>query len=75
VPHGPAATTERQFVNGVQELTRTCSVSKVAKAWVLPWKKEKSVCGVADGWHGADRIGTKAQAEAIVRDIAKHKDA
>jgi hypothetical protein len=51
---------------------------KVAKAWVVAWKNEEGVYGVAyemsDGWHGADKIGTKAQAEAIVKDITKHKD-
>jgi hypothetical protein len=52
---------------------------KVAKAWVVPWEKEEGVYAVpyemSDGWHGADEIGTKAQAEAIGKDIAKHKDA
>jgi hypothetical protein len=51
---------------------------KVARAWVVPWEKEEGMFGVAyemsDGWHGADKIGTKAQAEAIVKDITKHKD-
>ena len=51
---------------------------KVAKAWVVAWKNEEGVYGVAyemsDGFQGADKIGTKAQAEAIVKDIARHKD-
>ena len=49
---------------------------KIIKAEVV-WEKLEGMHGVAyetnDGWHGADPIGTKAQAHKIVRDIATQR--
>lgn len=48
---------------------------RIAKAWVVQW--EPGEYGVAwetlDGQHGADRIGKRADAEAIVSDINKQR--
>lgn len=48
---------------------------KIVRAEVVPWEEDKGEFGIAyettDGQSGADRIGTKAKAQAIVRDIAQ----
>jgi hypothetical protein len=50
---------------------------KIVRADVVPWESDEKLYGVAYllqvGSEGADRIGTKAQAEKIVRDIAKQR--
>jgi len=46
---------------------------KIAKAKVIPWEQVEGLYGVAyetaTGWHGAEKIGTKAEAEAALRSI------
>jgi len=48
---------------------------KIGGAKVVPWEEDEGEYGIAyettDGQNGADRIGTKKQAQAIIRDIAK----
>jgi len=50
---------------------------KIIKAAVVPWENEEGLYGVAyttaEGWEGADLIGTKADAEKIVQDIVDRK--
>jgi hypothetical protein len=51
---------------------------RIVGAKVVLWEKAKGEFGIAyettDGQSGADRIGTKSQAQAIVRDIAKQRE-
>jgi hypothetical protein len=51
---------------------------KIIKAQVVPWEEDEGEFGIAyettDGQSGADRIGTKAQAQAIVRNIARQRE-
>jgi len=46
---------------------------KIVKAKVIPWKQGEGLYGVAyetaTGWHGADKVGTRAEAEAALRSI------
>jgi hypothetical protein len=46
---------------------------KIVRASVIPWEGEQKLYGIAyetsAGWHGADKIGTKAEAEAVLRSI------
>jgi hypothetical protein len=48
---------------------------KIVWAKVIPWEEADGEYGIAyettDGQSGADRIGTKKQAQAIIRDIPK----
>ena len=50
---------------------------KIIKAEVVPWENEEGLYGVAyttaEGWEGADLIGTKAEAEAVVQAITDQK--
>ena len=50
---------------------------KIVKAEVVPWEIDEGLYGVAyttaEGWEGADLIGTKADAEKIVKDIVDRK--
>lgn len=51
---------------------------KIVWAKVIPWEEDQGEYGIAyetaDGQSGADRIGTKAQAQAILRDIPKQRE-
>lgn len=51
---------------------------KIVSAKVVPWEEDEGEYGIAyettDGQSGADRIGTKAQAQAIVANIAKQRE-
>jgi hypothetical protein len=46
---------------------------KIFKAWVIPWERDSKLYGIAyetaAGWHGVDKIGTRAEAEAALRSI------
>jgi len=46
---------------------------KIARAKVIPWEQVDGLYGVAyetaNGWHGAEKIGTKAEAEAALRSM------
>ena len=50
---------------------------KIVKAEVVPWEIDKGQYGIAyttaEGWEGADLIGTKAEAEAVVQAITDQK--
>ena len=50
---------------------------KIVKAEVVPWEIDEGLYGVAyttnEGWEGADLIGTKAEAEKLVQEIADQK--
>ena len=50
---------------------------RIVRAWVVPWEIDEGRYGIAyelgEGKHGADLIGTKSEAERIVRDIAGHR--
>ena len=50
---------------------------KIIKAEVVPWEIDEGLYGVAhttnQGWEGADLIGTKAEAEAVVQAITDQK--
>ena len=50
---------------------------RIVKAEVVPWENEEGLYGVAyttaEGWEGADLIGTKAVAEAVVQAITDQK--
>ena len=50
---------------------------KIVKAEVVPWEIDEGLYGVAytinEGWEGADLIGTKAEAEAVVQAITDQK--
>ena len=50
---------------------------KIIKAEVVPWENDEGLYGVAyttaEGWEGADLIGTKAEAEKLVQEIADQK--
>jgi hypothetical protein len=51
---------------------------KIVWAKVIPWEMHEGEYGIAyettDGQSGANRIGKKAQAQAIVRNIAKQRE-
>ena len=54
--------------------------ARITRAWVVPWETigpEPATYGVAwvrdDGYHGADVIGSKADAQQIVDEIAEMK--
>ena len=46
---------------------------KIVKASVIPWEAEQKLYGIAyetgAGWHGTEKIGTRAEAEAVLRSI------
>ena len=50
---------------------------KIVKAEVVPWEIDEGLYGVAyttaEGWEGADLIGTQAEAEKLVQEIADQK--
>jgi len=50
---------------------------KIVKAEVVPWEIDDGLYGVAyttaKGWEGADLIGTRAEAEAVVQAITDQK--
>ena len=50
---------------------------RIVKAEVVPWEIDEGLYGVAyttnEGWEGADLIGTKAEAEAVVQAITDQK--
>ena len=50
---------------------------RIVKAEVVPWEIDEGLYGVAyttnEGWEGADLIGTKAEAEKLVQEIADQK--
>ena len=50
---------------------------KIVKVEVVPWEVDEGLYGVAyttnEGWEGSDLIGTKAEAEKIVQEIADQK--
>ena len=52
-------------------------IRKIIKAEVVPWEIDEGLYGVAyttaKGWEGADLIGTKAEAEAVVQAITDQK--
>ena len=47
---------------------------KIARIWIVPWEINEGVYGVSyettDGRQCDDCIGTKAEAEAVVRSVA-----
>src|SRR5688572_31552443 len=50
---------------------------KIARIWVTPWEIDERLYGVSyettDGHQAADRIGTKAEAEAVVRRVVARR--
>jgi len=57
-------------------MTLSVDVRKIATARVVIWDTDEDLYGVdyetLDGSTGSDLIGTRAEAEAIVRQIAAH---
>ena len=53
------------------------NMRKIVKVEVVPWELEQGLYGVAhttaEGWEGADLIGTKPEAEAVVQAITDQK--
>jgi hypothetical protein len=51
---------------------------KIVWAKVVPWEEDEGEYGVAyettDGQSGADRIGPKKEAQAIIREIARRRE-
>lgn len=51
---------------------------KIVWAKVVPWEENEREYGVAyvttDGQSGSDRIGTKKQAQDIIRDISNRRE-
>jgi len=52
---------------------------KIVHATVIPWELDDGIYGIAyvliDGQEGAVRIGPEKEAERIVRDIRRQRDA
>lgn len=46
---------------------------KITKAEIVPWERTEGIYGIAytteDGQHGADRIGSKQEAQALMKTI------
>jgi hypothetical protein len=51
---------------------------KIVWAKVVPWEESEGEYGIAyeatDGHSGADRIGTKKHAQAVIREIPKQRE-
>jgi hypothetical protein len=61
----------------VSAVPLSVDMRRIVKAEVVPWEIDEGLYGVAyttnEGWEGADLIGTKAEAEAVVQAITDQK--